>query len=161
MSEEAAEAGRADEVGRLALKQGVTIGTAESLTSGRVGMRLGAAEQAGEWFAGGITAYLTSAKRSALGVTAEVVVSELAAQQMAAGCRSLLGCDLAVAVTGAGGPDPQDGQPAGTVCIALEDDDYEHVVRRRFDGPPEEVVAQTTRTALELLIARLRERADA
>lgn len=154
------EAKAADEVGELAQRHGVTIGTAESLTSGRIATRLGAVGQASEWFAGGVVTYLTATKRAALGVTAELVVSELAAQQMASACRSLLDCDVAVAVTGAGGPESQDAQPPGTVCIAVDDGERQQVVRRRFEGSPPEVLEKTTLVALQILADQLRDRDD-
>ena len=38
---------------------------------------------------------------------------------MAEGVRRLLGADWGVATTGVAGPDPQDGQPVGTVHVAV------------------------------------------
>ena len=38
---------------------------------------------------------------------------------MAAGVRRVLGADWGVATTGVAGPDPQDGQPVGTVFVAV------------------------------------------
>ena len=54
-------------------------------------------------------------KRRILGVPDGPVVSKEAAAAMAKGVPDLLGCDLAVAVRGVGGPEEQDGQPPGTV----------------------------------------------
>jgi nicotinamide-nucleotide amidase len=47
------------------------------------------------------------------------VVSEIAALAMAEGARRVLGCDVALALTGVAGPDEQDGMPVGTLCVAL------------------------------------------
>ena len=60
-------------------------------------------------------------KRRVLGVTAPKVVSRRAAEEMASGVRAALGADIAVAVTGVGGPDEQDGEPPGTVWIGVDD----------------------------------------
>jgi nicotinamide mononucleotide (NMN) deamidase PncC len=35
------------------------------------------------------------------------------------GVRRLLGADVGLAVTGVAGPDPQEDQPPGTVCMAV------------------------------------------
>ena len=70
-------------------------------------------------FAGSIVSYATDVKRSLLGVEHDLVVSEEAAIEMAEGARSVLGVDVAVAVTGVAGPDTQEGRPAGTLCVAV------------------------------------------
>ena len=38
---------------------------------------------------------------------------------MAAGVRRVLGASWGIATTGVAGPDPQDGQPVGTVFVAV------------------------------------------
>ena len=52
---------------------------------------------------------------SRLGVDPGPVVTALAARQMAGGVARLLGADVAISVTGVGGPDEEEGQPPGTV----------------------------------------------
>jgi nicotinamide-nucleotide amidase len=47
------------------------------------------------------------------------VVSEEAAAAMAAGVRRVMEADVGLAVTGVAGPDPQDGQPPGSVFLAV------------------------------------------
>ena len=42
---------------------------------------------------------------------------------MASGVRTLLGADLGLSLTGVAGPDPQDGQPPGTLWIGVADGD--------------------------------------
>ena len=39
--------------------------------------------------------------------------------QMARGAQRVLGCDIALALTGVAGPDEQDGRPVGTLCAAV------------------------------------------
>ena len=70
-------------------------------------------------FRGSIASYATEVKRSVLGVTAERVVSQEAAEQMAQGAQRVLGADAGIAATGVAGPDEQDDQPVGTVWFAL------------------------------------------
>ena len=104
-------------------ERGWSIGTAESMTAGLVAARLTQLAGASTVVRGGIVAYSTDLKTSALGVapdllSAEGVVSEATALAMARGARERLGVDVAVAVTGSAGPDPQE-QPPGTVCFGV------------------------------------------
>ena len=98
---------------------GLTLGVAESLTAGLIGSRIGAVPGASATFRGSIVSYATDVKRSVLGVTAEQVVSEECARQMAVGAQRVLGADVGISATGVAGPDEQDGQPVGTVCFAI------------------------------------------
>jgi nicotinamide-nucleotide amidase len=148
----------AAEVAGLARSTGRTIAVAESLTGGRICAALAAAESASEWFRGGVVAYASEVKRAVLHVAEGPVVSAEAARAMGVGVRDLLDADVAVAVTGAGGPDPQDGQEPGTVFLAVVDgsDAGEEPVRLHIDGDVGEVCATAVTEALGLLLERLR-----
>ena len=71
--------------------------------------------------------YANEVKTGVLGVDPEVIekygaVSEQCAAQMAEGARRMLGCDIAVSVTGIAGPGggtPE--KPVGTVCFGVSD----------------------------------------
>ncbi|MGC4940055.1 CinA family protein [Kribbella sp. DT2] len=143
----------AEAVARRARETGRSIAAAESLTSGNVAAHLGAAPQASEWFAGGVVAYSSQVKHAVLGVEPGPVVTARCARQMAEGVARLTGADLAVATTGAGGPDPQDGQPPGTVFIAVRTPVGVQATEHHFDGGPRDVVQAATRAALGLLLA--------
>ena len=56
-----------------------------------------------------------------------------------------------MAVTGVGGPDPEEGQPPGTVWIAAVVGDREIAELHRFDGAPPEVCDRTCDVAVALL----------
>ncbi|SUD47716.1 competence damage-inducible protein A [Nocardia otitidiscaviarum] len=142
----------ASALARIALRSGRTIAVAESLTCGKISAALGAAPDSAQWLRGGLVAYSTEVKRKVLGVPDVPVVSETAALAMAAGVRSLLDADLAVAVTGVGGPDAQDGEPAGSVWLAVDSVYGSRARHRQFDGPPEDVLARTVETALRMLV---------
>ncbi|NUS44044.1 MAG: CinA family protein [Mycobacteriaceae bacterium] len=142
----------ANEVGDLARDKAVTVAVAESLTAGNVAAALGAAPDSAEWFRGGIVAYSTEVKHQLLDVPDIPVVSEAAAIAMATSVRAMMGADVAVAVTGVGGPGPQDGEPAGSVWFAVATADGARGVYRRFDGGPARVVDRSVRHALELLL---------
>jgi nicotinamide-nucleotide amidase len=141
----------AAEIGRRATAIGMTVAAAESLSSGGITNALGAAPEASDWLRGGVVAYAEAVKREVLGVTAESVTSAQCAREMAEGVARLLGADAAVAVTGVGGPDPADGEPAGTVFAAVTVNGVTRDRRFRFDGDPPEVVHQTEDAALEML----------
>ena len=141
----------AERIAELASERGLTVATAESLTSGQVAASLGAAPDAASWFRGGLVAYHDEVKHGVLGVDPGPVVCDPAARQMAARVAQVLGADVAVATSGAGGPDPQDGQPPGTVFVAARNG--EGVVSRELhiEGDPAEVVEASKVAALELL----------
>jgi nicotinamide-nucleotide amidase len=130
-----------------------TVSVAESLTSGRLAAELGAAEASSDWFSGGVIAYTNDIKYKVLGVDPGPVVTASCAQQMARGVADLTGSDLAVATTGVGGPGPVEGQPAGTVFIAVSWAAGEQVEEHHFPGEPWDVVQATTWHALRMLLA--------
>jgi len=90
-------------------------------------------------------------KHGVLDVDDGPVVCDPAARQMALGVARLLGADAAVATTGAGGPDPQDGQPPGTVFVAVLLDGELSCQELHLEGDPAEVVARSTEAALQML----------
>jgi nicotinamide-nucleotide amidase len=140
-----------DELARRAQARDVRIAAAESLTSGAIASALGRGSDASDWFAGGIVAYSEQVKRDVLGVTAASVLTPQCARELALGAVRLLGADLAVAVTGVGGPDPEEGLPSGTVYAATAYGDDVRDVEWHFDGDPGAVVEQTVAAALGLL----------
>ncbi|WP_136707563.1 CinA family protein [Agromyces sp. H66] len=141
----------AAEVARRATAAGLTVAAAESLTSGAITNALGAAPDASQWLRGGVIAYAEEVKREVLGVTADDITSARCARELAAGVAGLLGADAAVSVTGVGGPEPDDGEPAGSVYAAVTVRGDVRETHFQFDGDPSEVVHQTVRAALELL----------
>ncbi|MGV9408287.1 CinA family protein [Nocardia sp. NPDC003693] len=48
----------------------------------------------------------------------------------------MLAADITVAVTGVGGPDDQDGEPAGSVWPAVDSADRHSARHKPFDGDP-------------------------
>lgn len=134
-----------------------TLACAESCTGGAVASALTDVPGASAVFRGGVVAYSVAVKRSALGVPAETlarfgVVSRECAEAMARGAARTLGADFAVATTGVAGPGPQDGVPAGTVCIAVAAPDATFSETVFFPGETRErVKSLASRAALGLL----------
>jgi nicotinamide-nucleotide amidase len=151
---------QAARIAELAQETGRSVATAESLTSGAVAGRLGAAPEAAEWFRGGLVSYHDEVKHEVLKVDPGPVVRDKAARQMAEGVARLLSADAAVATSGAGGPDEQDGQPPGTVFIAVWSDGDVRSQEFHFDGDPVEVIEQSVDEALQMLLDALTEAAS-
>jgi nicotinamide-nucleotide amidase len=132
---------------------GRSLAVAESLTGGLLSNRFARLPGAADWFRGGVVAYCRPVKEELLGIGEAPVVSEAAARSMARGAASVLGADVALAVTGVGGPDPQDGLEPGTVWIALHRPDGDDLAERHvFKGDPAAVVEQTCGAASRLLL---------
>jgi nicotinamide-nucleotide amidase len=148
----------AGEISELARKHRLSIAVAESLTGGMVASALAAAEAASQWFRGSLVAYSSGVKHEVLGVPPGPVVSAEAAEAMARGVRRLLGADVAVAVTGAGGPDPQDGQEPGMIFIGLDDGTDVHVHELHLDGEPQEISMTAAEMTLRALLEALHSR---
>lgn len=101
-----------------------TLATAESLTGGLVGATVTEVPGASRVFRGGVVVYATDMKATLLGVDPAVLAAHGAvhgtvAAQMAAGVRDRFDATYGLALTGVAGPDPQDGQPPGTLFVAV------------------------------------------
>jgi nicotinamide-nucleotide amidase len=141
----------------LARAQGLAVGVAESCTGGLVAARLTSVPGASDVFRGGIVAYDNDVKADQLGVPAETLathgaVSAEAASAMAAGARSALDADVAVADTGIAGPGggtPE--KPVGLVYLHASGADAELARTLNLPGDRETVRGRATAAALHLL----------
>src|SRR5207302_9112214 len=97
----------------------------------------------------------SAVKHDLLDVPGGPVVSEAAVVAMARGTGRLLNADVAVAVTGVGGPDPQDGEPPGTVWAATWPDELGGAVLFRLSGSPESICEQVGAQTARMLRERL------
>ena len=113
---------------------------------------MGKGGNSGEWLSGGIVAYLTEIKQTVLGVSEGPVVSARCAEEMAAGAAKLFDADLTISTTGAGGPGPLEGKPAGTVFIGWSLFGETGSAEYSFDGEPAEVLEKTEAAALQKLL---------
>ncbi|MFF4210088.1 CinA family protein [Streptomyces sp. NPDC001796] len=158
----------AAELLRLLMVRGETLAVAESLTGGLVAAELTAVPGASAVFRGSVTAYATDLKRDLLGVDGTLLntrgaVDPQVAGQMAVGVRKALGADWGLATTGVAGPDPQDGQPVGTVFVAVagpfeevsDELGGEKVASLRLNGDRAEIRMESVRSVLALLLEQL------
>jgi PncC family amidohydrolase len=119
-----------------------------------VAERITSVPGASDVFRGSIVAYQQDIKQELLGVPSELIagsgiVSEPVAVAMAEGAAGILGVDVAIAVTGSAGPDPQD-QPVGTMVVAVRTPEVTRVKTLRRPGGREQVRMSTTTAALHL-----------
>jgi nicotinamide-nucleotide amidase len=147
--------GRVEELAGSLTHRGLTLAVAESLTGGLLTEVLARGPGASEWLRGGVVAYASEVKHDLLGVRPGPVVSEAAALDMAEGAARVMGADIGLAVTGVGGPDPQDDQPPGTVWMAVHQDGATLAHLHRYPGSPAEICDATCRTMIEWARRRL------
>ncbi len=104
--------------------RGLKVATVESCTGGLVSGALTAIAGSSDVVNGGLVTYSNGAKTALAGVPAALIeahgaVSEEVARAMAAGGRTRLSADLAVAITGVAGPGGgTDRKPVGLVHFA-------------------------------------------
>ncbi|MDQ4109277.1 MAG: competence/damage-inducible protein A [Actinomycetota bacterium] len=132
------------------------LACAESITGGGVGARITSVPGASGAFIGSAVVYANEAKTGVLGVSPHTLegpgpVSEECAREMAAGARRVFGADLGLALTGAAGPEPHGGAPAGLVWIALEGDDVTHARSLQVPGERDRVRRWAEQAALDLV----------
>ncbi|GAA2147893.1 CinA family protein [Kitasatospora kazusensis] len=141
-------------------ERGATVAVAESLTGGLLAAALVDVPGASAGFRGSVTAYATEVKASVLGVDEGLLavrgpVDPVVARQMAEGVRRLLGATYGVATTGVAGPEPQDGQPVGTVHLAVAGPTGSLVASPLLSGCRATIREAAVAGALELLLSRL------
>ncbi|MFE2180172.1 CinA family protein [Streptomyces sp. NPDC059455] len=155
------DGGTAADVLALLERRGQTLAAAESLTGGLVAAELTSVDGASRSFRGSVTAYATDLKHEVLGVDGALLAERGAvdaevARQMARGVRRALGADWGVATTGVAGPTPQDGQPVGTVHVAVAGpSDTVAAAALRLEGDRAGIRGQTVHAAVKLLFSEL------
>jgi nicotinamide-nucleotide amidase len=141
---------------RLLRDRSATVATAESLTGGLLGAAITGVAGASAVYSGGVVAYATEAKTALLGVDAELLatvgpVHREVALAMAAGVRQRFATTYGVATTGVAGPEPQGGQPVGTVHVAVVGPDGARALLLRRGGWRDAVRRRAVVAALELV----------
>lgn len=168
-SESAADAPSAESLApkivEVARAQGWTLGVAESLTGGLVAAALISVPGASAVVRGGVVAYAPDLKCSILKVPELVIdqhgtVSRQCAEAMSQGACEVLGATFALSTTGVAGPEPSEGQPPGTVHLAVcarVEGREEATVHQALHthGSRSTVRAHATQAGLSLLLATL------
>lgn len=117
------------EIQHLIYEKGLTIGTAESCTGGRVAEAIIATPGSSAYFKGSVVAYTEEIKERLLGVSAETMAQQTAvcedvARQMVTGALKTLNVDFAISTTGTAGPSGGTPEiPVGTIYVACGNKD--------------------------------------
>ena len=138
--------------------EGMTLGTAESCTGGRIAEAIVAVPGASDYFKGGIVSYTDDVKQRLLHVSEETLaqktaVSEEVAVEMVKGACEALQCTFAIAATGYAGPGGGTAEnPVGTIWIAVGTHDEVSTMRLEGDNGRDINLANATNKALRLFL---------
>ncbi|MBV7441518.1 CinA family nicotinamide mononucleotide deamidase-related protein [Weeksellaceae bacterium TAE3-ERU29] len=122
-----------EKIKAICTDKNITIGTAESFTSGLLASSLTSISGSSSYFKGGIVAYSPKIKADVLKVDKDLiktkgVVNEETALQMAIGTLNTLNCDVAISSTGVAGPNPDEfGNEVGLAFIGIASKDKQEV----------------------------------
>ncbi|MDR1555861.1 MAG: CinA family nicotinamide mononucleotide deamidase-related protein [Tannerellaceae bacterium] len=150
-------------IGDALLARGLTMGTAESCTGGRIASMITSVAGSSRYFTGSVVAYGNQVKSRVLGVPerdlqAYGAVSRIVVEHMALGALRALHCDCALATSGLAGPGGgTPGKPVGTVWIAACVNDRIVSECYRFGTIREMNISRTANTALLMLLGLLNE----
>ncbi len=148
----------------LLIRNGWTLAAAESLTAGLFMSELANEPGISASLEGGMIVYNEKAKLEQLGLEPELleeygVVSAECAASLAQHVQQKFGADIGVGLTGAAGPDPHDGKPAGTVWIGITFQKEDPVTFKLFlSGSRNANRRRAARFAMYYLIKQLTEK---
>lgn len=143
--------------GELLTRYSLMLGTAESCTGGAIASLITSVPGCSSYFSGSVVAYQNSIKNKVLGVSQQDIdifgaVSEPVVKQMVAGTLGVLGCDVAIAVSGIAGPAGGTSEkPVGTVWIAVGNKEKIEIAHHRFSRNREYNIKRTVNAALIML----------
>ena len=144
-------------IAQLLTKKGMTLGTAESCTGGKIAQQITSIPGASAYFKGSIVSYATETKIEMLKVSKTTidefsVVSAEVAVEMATNLRKMLKTDFAIATTGNAGPTKGDSDAeVGTVFIAVVSPKATVVEKYRMGSQRERIVQKSVNKAFEML----------
>ena len=152
-------------VGRMLRDQRLSLGVMESATGGAIGNAITEIAGSSDYFVGSLVVYSAQSKVD-MGVPPEIlamhgVVSQQTAEAMAKAAKERLHSDLGVGITGIAGGDEVEGQPPGTMHLALWDGDEMHYTHSRYYQGRTVAKARAVLQTLSLLREYLINRAEA
>lgn len=151
------------QIGDILYASGLTIGTAESCTGGRISEAIIAIPGSSDYYKGGIVAYTDEVKVKLLGVSSEVLeeqtaVSEEIAREMVLGTLNAIGVDFAIASTGYAGPGGGTKEaPVGTIWLAYGNREEVRTFKLTEDFGRDINLAIATNKAIRLMLDFLKD----
>ncbi len=142
---------------------GMTLGTVESCTGGRIAESIIAVPGASTYFKGGVISYTNEVKENLLGVDHSLLeektaVCEEVAKEMVIGAINALHVDYAISATGIAGPAGGTLEnPVGTIWIGYGSKDDVRTLKLTDDFGRDINLAIATNTALKSMFAFLKE----
>ena len=154
----------ASAVGRMLTEQRLTLALMESATGGAVANALTDNEGASSSLIGSLVTYTAQAKVDN-GVPAEIlamhgIVARETAEAMAKAARERLHADIGIGITGIAGGEEVEGQPPGTMHIALDDGERVEYSNTRYYQGRQAAKSRAVLNALTLLRTYLMQRAE-
>ena len=146
------------QIGDILYASGLTIGTAQSCTGGRISEAIIAIPGSSDYYKGGVVAYTDEVKEKLLGVSHEVLeeqtaVSEEVAREMVLGTIKAIGVDFAIASTGFAGPGGgTKDNPVGTIWLAYGNKDEVRTFKLTEDFGRDINLAIATNKAIRLML---------
>lgn len=144
-------------VGQLLLKNGYTLGTAESCTGGNIAHKITSIAGCSAYYESSVIAYSNTIKKNLLGVKESTLeehgaVSEQTVIEMARGTQKLLNVNCSIAVSGVAGPtggSPE--KPVGTIWVAITKNEELYTEKLQLGKDRLQNIERTTTIALNLL----------
>lgn len=146
------------EIQQYLYESGLTLGTAESCTGGRIAEAIISVPGASAYFKGGIISYTNDVKENVLGVDSllleeKTAVCEDVAIAMVKGAIKTLNVDFAISTTGVAGPGGGTHDiPVGTIWIACGNKDNIVTMKLEEDYGRDINLAIATSKALQLFL---------
>ena len=154
------------EIQQYLYESGLTLGTAESCTGGRIAEAIISVPGASAYFKGGIISYTNDVKENVLGVDSRLLeektaVCEEVAIAMVKGALNTLNVDFAISTTGVAGPGGGTLDiPVGTIWIACGNKDNIVTMKLEEDYGRDINLAIATSKALQLFLKYMEDNKD-
>jgi nicotinamide-nucleotide amidase len=151
------------QIGDMLYASGLTVGTAESCTGGRIGEAIIAIPGASNYYKGGIISYTNEIKEKLLHVDHQVLeeqtaVCEEVAREMVLGAIKSLNVDFAISATGIAGPGGGTKEiPVGTIWLGYGSADDVRTFKLTEDFGRDINLAIATNKAMRLFLDFLKE----
>lgn len=151
------------EINVLLYEKGMTLGTAESCTGGRIAESIVASPGSSNYFKGSIVSYVDEIKVRLLGVDPKLIeektaVCEEVAIAMVKGACKTLNTDFAISATGIAGPGGGTPEiPVGTIWLACGTRDNVVTMKLTEDEGRDMNISSAAFNALQLFLNYLKE----